>query len=429
MKTLLNGLAWCIALLAAPTPQAATEIRVWHALSAHNQAVFEILIAQFNQSQNQIKVVPSGHASLQAIEAALDRTAPRQAPHLVQLEEPRTRNGMPKRADIQPLYRLLDRTPIQDTRWFVSRQHSYARDAQGRLLAFPYMMEIPVMFYNLDAFQRAGLAPRPERAWDRLQGQLVALANNGSRHCPLTTDKLVSMHLENLAAVNNQLYTSGENGIAQPNGQHPAFLFDTAYVRHLSLMISWVRNELLVHPEFSPQAVTRFAQGECAVLITQSSHLGALLQQPSLRFAVSGLPYYPQLTQHPGNPFVSGSALWSVRGHPASQNKAAATFLGWLAQTDQAAHWYQNTGFLPLTHAAFKHTSADDYAPRAQWRSLIQAYADKPSRLHRGFRVNNYAQIRHMFQDTLDRALRGEQAAVTALRTASVQAGKIMRQR
>jgi len=429
MKSLWRCLLGCIALTTAPILHAASEIRVWHALNTHNRVVFEDLIAQFNQSQKRIKVVLRGYANFQALETALDKTAAKQAPHLVQLEEPRTRNGMPKRTDIQPLYRLLARAPIQDQHGFVSRQHTHARDAQGRLLAFPYMMEVPVMFYNLDAFKKAGLAPQPERAWDQLQTQLVTLANNGSRHCPLITDQLVSLHLENLAAVNNQLYTSGENGIGQPQGQHPTFLFNTPYVRHLSLMISWVRNELLVHPQFSLRAVARFTQGECAVLITHSGQLGTLRQQPSLHFAVAGLPYYPSLTQNPAPPFVSGSALWSVRGHAAGANQATAAFLDWLAQAKQAAHWHQNTGFLPLTHAAFQRTPKSYYAPLAQWKSLIQAYARPPARLHRGFRVHNYPQIRRLFQDTLDRTLRGEQAAVTALRTASAQAGKIMRQR
>jgi len=430
MRSLIKFFACLLTCCIPAALHAATEIQVWHALNAHNQAVFENLVAQFNQNQRDVHVLVKRYAHPAALEDALDRVAASKTqtlPHLVQLEEPRTRDGMPKRADVQPLYRLLDRYPIQNQRWFVSRQHSYARDVQGRLLAFPFMMEVPVMFYRPDAFHKAGLAPRPARAWDQLQAQLVTLANNGSRDCPLITDQLVSMNLENLAAVNNQLYTSGNNGIGQPGGQHPTFLFDVAYVRHLSLMISWVRNELMVHPQFSPQAVARFTRGECAVLITHSGQLGGMAQH--LRFGISGLPYYPQLTRHPGNPFVSGSALWAMRGHTPQEDRATVNLLGWLAQPAQAAHWHQNTGFLPLTHDAFKRTPADYYAPLGQWRSLIQVYANNPSPLHRGFRVNNYPQIRRMFQQTLDRALRGEQAAMTALRLASTQAHEIMRQR
>jgi len=38
-------------------------------------------------------------------------------------------------------------------------------------------------------------------------------------------------------------------------------------------MISWMRNELMVHPAFSLKAVERFTQGECAVLIRISEKL------------------------------------------------------------------------------------------------------------------------------------------------------------
>jgi len=168
------GLVWrlckpfrlCLVLLLAAPVHAATDIQIWHTLNAHNQGVFERLIAQFNQSQKEIRITSNRYERAQALEAALDQT--RQPPHLVQLEEPHEPGGMPKRSDIQPLYRLLDRYPVQDQDWFVSRQYSYARDTQGRLLAFPFMMEIPVMLYNLDAFAKAGLVPLPDRAWDQV---------------------------------------------------------------------------------------------------------------------------------------------------------------------------------------------------------------------------------------------------------------------
>jgi len=415
---------WVLALVLSASAQAATEVRLWHALSAANQVVLDQLLKQFNKSQKDVKVVASRYDSTDALEAALNQA--KTPPHLVQLEEPRTRDGMPKRADIQPLYRVLERYPIADQDWFVARQYSAARDAQGRLLAFPLMLEVPVMIYNQDAFARAGLAPAPARAWDALQGQLVTLANNGSRHCPLITDQVVSLNLENLAAVNNLLYTSNDNGLgAAPD---PTFLFDVAYVRHLSLMISWVRSELLVRPEVSVNAVERFAAGECAVLITDSGSLGSLLQNKQLHFGVTGLPYYPQLTKSPGNPFVGGSALWLTRGHAAAEDKAVSAFLGWLAQAPQTVMWHQNTGFLPLTVAGFQATPPAYYTALGQWRELIGVYSRSPARLARGFRVNNYPTIRRMFRETLDKSLGGDQPATTALRSASTRASQIMRQ-
>jgi len=416
---------WVLALVFTASAQAASEVRLWHALSPHNQAVLDQLVTQFNKSQKDIKLSASRYASTDALEAALNQT--KTPPHLVQLDEPRTRDGSPKRADIQPLYRLLERYPIQDQDWFVARQYSAARDAQGRLLAFPLMLEVPVMLYNQDAFARAGVRQPPNRAWSALQAELVTLANNGSRQCPLISDQVVSVNLENLAAVNNLLYTSDDNGM-RAGAKDATFAFDVAYVRHLSMMISWVRSELMVRPQFSVNAVERFAQGECAVLITDSGSLGALLQQKNLHFSVVGLPYYPQLTPKPGNPFVSGGALWSVRGHPAAEEQAVSTVLGWLAQAPQAAFWHQNTGFLPLTDKAFAATPAPYYAALGQWRALIQVYTRNPERLNRGFRVHNYPAIRRMFRETLDRSLSGDQPAMMALRSAQTRASQIMRQ-
>src|SRR3546814_6505646 len=104
-------------------------------------------------------------------------------------------------------------------------QNTFARDSKGRLVAFPYMVDVPVMYYNVDAFKKADLKPAvPRRAWSGLQDQLVTLANNGSRNCPLTSDQPVSINLENLAAVNNQLYATNDNGLKGKS--KPAFSFD-----------------------------------------------------------------------------------------------------------------------------------------------------------------------------------------------------------
>src|SRR5690606_4275983 len=159
-----------------------------------------------------------------------------------------------------------------------------------------------------------------------------------------------SINLENLAAVNRQPYISDSNGLKGKG--NPAFLFDVVYVRHLSMMISWVRSELMVKPEFNGAATQRFAKGECAVLLSMSGHMGEFLANSKLNFGVSGLPYYPEVTKQPGNPFLSGSALWVIAGQPKEADNATAKFLSYLAQPKQAAGWFQDTGYLPLTKQA-----------------------------------------------------------------------------
>lgn len=296
-------------------------------------------------------------------------------------------------------------------------------DSNGRLLALPLMAEIPVMFYNTDAFEKASIdGGKPSRAWNELQGQLVQVANNATRRCPIASDQPVSINLENLAAVNKQFYPGGA-------GQQQGFNFDSLYVRHLSTMISWVRSEILTPPEFNEIAAQRFAQGECGTLLSNSGNLGYFLDQEGLNFSLAGLPYYPQVAQEPGNPFVTGSGLWATGGHDAAKDEATAAFITWLAEPKQAASWYEKTGFLPLTKQAFESVGEQYYAPIGEWKEIVSVYGQAPEATTRGFKVNNYHLIRAMFNQTLEEALNGQQTAISALESAANQANKLMAQR
>ncbi|HLV29699.1 MAG TPA: extracellular solute-binding protein [Burkholderiaceae bacterium] len=426
--TRVRVLAWASAAVAMSVTfgASATDIRVWHALPSHNAKVFESLVSEFNRSQSDVTVRLKAFKSTEDIEKAIASAKKRDdKPHIAQLDENRAPVGG-ERSYVQPLHALLATHPIKNAKWFLSGENAFARDSKGRMLGLPYMAEVPVMYYNIDAFKKAKLTPKPERSWIGLQGQLVELANNGSRSCPVTSDQPVSINLENLAAVNKQPYLSEGNGL-KGRGT-PTFLFDVMYVRHLSMMISWVRSELMVKPEYNEVATRRFAQGECAVLLSHSGNLGEFRSSSKVNFAVAGLPYYPEVTKEPGNPFLSGSALWVISGQSKEADNASASFLSFLAQPKQAARWHQETGYLPLTQQAFEETSKSYYQKLGQWSNLIAAYAGTPGEASRGFRVKNYPEIRDMFHKQIVEALAGNKPAMPALKTASTEAGKIMKQ-
>jgi len=427
MPKAVGSAAVAVALAVATSSAWATDITVWHALNSHNASVFEELVKRFNRQNGEVSVRLESFNSPEVLESKFDSTAKGQTPNLVQLDARRSPDAHDGHNNVKPLHTLSAKHAIKDIKWFVHPENGFARDDKGRLMAFPYMAEVPVMFYNVAAFKKAGLQPaQPLRAWSDLQGQLVDLANKATRTCPATSDQPVSINLENLAAVNNQYFTSNQNGKAKGT---PSFAFDTVYVRHLSLMISWVRSELMVRPEFDSSATVRFGNNECSVLLSESGNLGAFRDIRALEFGVSGLPYYPQVTKQPGNPFVDGAALWLTDGQSAAQEEAAVQFLAWLAQPDNAATWYQETGFLPLTEQAFAGTDNNYYKNLGDWRNLVAVYNQKPAITASSFKIKNYPKIRAMFHEKLQRALNGEQSAPTMLNNASAQAAQLMREK
>ncbi|HRL21641.1 MAG TPA: extracellular solute-binding protein [Alcaligenes sp.] len=422
LATAVGGSA---ALLYGSAALAAVDIQVWTALNPHNQAEFEKLVKDFNRSQKDVKVEVKAHDSDTSLDQALRAVSGAQLPNLVQLGEMSGLDEVADRPYILPMHTLLAKENLSNVSWFLA-SNSFVRNGRGQLQGFPYMAEIPVMYYNTESFNKAKLEPAaPSRVWLDLQGQLVQLANNGSRRCPLTSDQSVSINLENLAAVNNQIY-----GLApgpKVKGK-VGFDFDLMYIRHLSMMVSWVKSELMVKPEMLPQSPQRFAKGECAVMFSNSGHIGEYNATRGLKFAVTGLPYYPEVTQTPGKPFVTGGALWATKGHAADQNRATARFVSWLAQPENATRWYQQTGFLPLSREAFNATGSDYYSDKGDWQHLVGAYGSGASGTAKG-NFRNYRQIRAVFNQSLESALDGKQPATTALRTAAAEANRLVAQR
>lgn len=411
------------ALLFGSTALAAVDIQVWTALNSHNQDEFERLVRDFNRSQSDVKVSVKAHDTEASLEQVMQ--AGKDLPNLVQLGEMSGLDEVADRSYIMPMHTLLAREKMDNVSWFLA-SNSFVRNGRGQLQGFPYMAEIPVMYYNLEAFDKAKIEPPvPSRVWLDLQAQLVDLANKGSRRCPLTSDQSVSINLENLAAVNNQIY-----GLApgpKVKGK-VGFDFDVMYIRHLSMMISWVKSELMVKPGALPESPQRFAKGECAVMFSNSGHIGEYSDTRGLKYAVTGLPYYPEVTQTPGKPFVTGSALWAVKGHNAEQNQASARFISWLAQPENAARWYQKTGYLPVSREAFNATGSDYYKDKGDWMHLVGAYSSGTSGTAKG-NFRNYRQIRAVFNQSLESALDGQQPAMTALRTAATEANRLVAQK
>ncbi|OZI23506.1 glycerol-3-phosphate ABC transporter substrate-binding protein [Bordetella genomosp. 9] len=431
-----TGRVWIFgaALMAAGVAHAApVQIQVWHTMNDANKAEFEKLVKQYNKEQDAVEVSVRDFATPQALQqAATAAVTAKKAPNLIQLQDNHSPEVVAEYKAIKPLYELLAKYPIKDASWFLPSTSSFTRDSKGRLLAFPYMAEIPLMFYNISLYKKAGLDPnQPARTWQDLQGELLKLRDVADVECPYASSDQVEVHLENLAPINNQLYTSNGNGIEAIKGKPlpSALQFDILYMRHVSLMATWKRSLLLTQHTNDNTPDEAFAKGQCGVLTSGSGALGRLIAAKGLSFGVAPLPYYDQATKTPGKPFVSGSALWVMEGHPVAQDKATAEFLAWLSKPVVAAEWHQTTGFLPLTEGAFRASEVSFYNRIPGAQAVVSAMRAQTPVTARGFRVSNYERIEPVLSRELDEAFDGKTPPMTALNNAAAQARTIAQQR
>ena len=400
-----------------------TRIEIWHAMTGVHESEFNKIVRAYNSAQDKVEVDLKGFDNRTALQAAAQKAVAGQLakPDLVQIADNHSPDVIAQHKDILPLYQLLAKYPITDAAWFLPQTTSFVRDNKGRLLAFPFMAEVPIMFYNLEAYSRAGLNPqKPARTWAGLQADLLALRDKARVNCPYATSNEVEVHLENLAPVNNQLFLTPDNGLKTNKGV--TLNFNTLYMRHVALMVSWRRTELFTQNSNSNEASRDFIDGKCAVLTANSSEMADILDS-KVTFGVAPLPYYDQATKEPGAPFVSGSAFWAVAGQSPARNKATADFLGYLAKPVIAANWHQKTGFLPLTDAAFRAADVSFYNRIPGAQSVVQSLKQSAGKNSaEGFRMRNYREVEKVLNKEWLLALDGQVSAMTALNTAKDQA-------
>ncbi len=409
-------------LCAAAAAQAAEEVRFWHAMSGPLGAELDRLVARFNASQDEVRVVTYFQGPYDAVMAddlALRKGTSR-APHIVQVQDAATADMMRSGAAL-PLWRVLQ----ADAARYLPAVAAYFSDEEGRLLALPFNISTPVLYYNRDAFREAKLDPaKPPRTWYEMPATLAALLESG-RGCALTTTWPSWVLMESMSAWHNQAFATHHNGMA---GGPARLAFNTRLmVRWISMLSSWRKSGYFTYSGRNEEAEARFVSGECALLTASSASDFRLRDAAQFDFGVAQLPYYDDFGDAPQNTLAGGSGLWLVAGLPQAEYRGAARFLAYLASIDVQAFWHQRTGFVPITEAAYELSRRQGfYRGHPEMEVAVrQLLAKPPTEDSRGIRLGGLRRIRGIINEELEAVWKGDKPPLEALDTA-VRRGNLL---
>src|ERR1700737_26506 len=169
---------------------AATEIQFWHAMEAALGERVNDIAAQFNASQSDYKIVPAFKGSYdQTLAAGIAAYRSGNAPAILQVYEVGTATMMQATKAIVPVSEVFKQAgvPLAE-KACVPPIASYYSDAKtGHLVSMPFNSSTPVLYYNKDAFKKAGLDPnQPPKTWDEVATDAAKLKAAGMS-CGFTT--------------------------------------------------------------------------------------------------------------------------------------------------------------------------------------------------------------------------------------------------
>jgi sn-glycerol 3-phosphate transport system substrate-binding protein len=404
----MNVRRLCIAIaatcaFAAAHAHAATEIHWWHSMNGTLGEKAGELAARFNAAQKDYVVLPVFKGSYdESVAAALAAQHGGGAPHIVQVPGAGSAGMLAGRKTVLPAWEVMKQAGEKfNAGDYLPAVASSYTDAQNRMLSLPFNSATAVLYYNKDAFRKAGLDPAsPPKTWDELQEVIIKVRDAGLP-CGYTSGWQSWVQLENMHAWHNQEFATKSNG----HGGHDARLVfnNQLMMRHIAKLSSWMKSELFTYYGRQDQAELKFVRGECGTLTSSSATFADLKRSAKFDFGVAQLPYYEDFKGAPQNTLIRGTSLWVMAGRKPAEYKGVAKFFSFVSSPAVQADWQQSTGYMPITTAAYELSRQQGYyAANPGTDIAIQQLLKHPTRESKGIRLGHFEQIRARIDEELE---------------------------
>jgi sn-glycerol 3-phosphate transport system substrate-binding protein len=409
---------------------ATTNIQWWHAMSGELGRQLEKLAADFNASQSDYRIVPNYKGNYtETVTAAIFAFRSRSQPAIVQVNEIATATMMAARGAIYPVFELMrDESEAFSPAAYLPAVTGYYSDVSGNMLSFPFNASTPILYYNKDQFRAAGLDPEAApKTWPEVGAAAKRLRAAGAP-CGLTTSWPSWINVENFSAFHNLPISTRANGFggldAELNFNNPVM------VRHIAQLAEWQLAKVFDYSGRATTAEPRFQKGECGIFLGSSATRADIKANSKFDVGYGMLPYWPDVAGAPQNTIIGGATLWVLRDRPRAEYKGVAKFFGFLSKPEIQAAWHQNTGYLPITRAAFDLTRAQGFYDRNPGTAIsIEQMTEKtPTENSRGVRLGSFVLIRDVIDDELEQAFSGKKSAQGALDSAVERGNRMLRQ-
>ncbi len=422
--------AAALAVALASPAQAVTEIQWWHAMSGQLGKQLERLAADFNGSQSEYRIVPSYKGSYtETVTASIFAFRSRSQPAIVQVNEIATATMMAARGAIYPVFELMreQAEPFSPSAYLPAVTGYYA-DVAGNMLSFPFNASTPILYYNKALFRAAGLDPEvPPKTWPEIGAAAKRLRATGAA-CGLTTSWPSWINVENFSAFHNLPMSTRANGFG---GLDTELAFNSpVMVRHVAQLAEWQTTKAFDYSGRGQSAEPRFQKGECAIFIGSSATRADILANSKFEIGYGMMPYWPDVAGAPQNSIIGGATLWVLRDRPHAEYAGVAKFFAFLSKPEVQAAWHQNTGYLPVTRAAFDLTRAQGFYDRNPGTaiSIEQITMKPPTESSRGVRLGSFVLIRDAIEDELELVFAGKKSAQAGLDAAVERGNRLLRQ-
>jgi sn-glycerol 3-phosphate transport system substrate-binding protein len=334
-------------------PDKPVEIVMWHSMNRANDEALQRLVAKFEAANPDIQVKLVNQTSYDdtftKYRAGLSTG---DLPDVVQLKDTELQ-GMIDSKSVLPIQACVkaDRYDLSD---YVERPIDYYT-VDKTLWGMPFNVSNPVLYYNKQAFQKAGLDPnQPPKTLDEVRAAAQKLVDTGTTKFGYAV-KLDPWYLEQWLSKAGLPYVNNGNGRQERASK---VVFDNKTGEEIFTWLDdMVDDKLALNtgaPEGNFDNLLAIGAGNAAMTIESGAQLGTILQVlgsgqfPNVTIGVAPMPG----PTGKGGVLVGGAALYMPVKSPPEKQAAAWKLIKFLNEPENQAEWSVATGYVPIRKSA-----------------------------------------------------------------------------
>ena len=410
--------------------EAPCTITIWHSMPSLAEGVIERMADEFNASQSQYKVELIFQGSYaESLNKLIASIGSGDVPAAIQLADVSTQI-MVDSQEVTPVQDFVDAEDFDLSDFEPKAIDYYTLD--GKLYAMPFNLSGPLLYYDRQAFEDAGLDPdQPPRTLEELRAASEALVArpNAPANAKALSIEVSAWFFEEMLAKSGALYVNNDNG---RDGRATEAMFDGTEGKEI---FQWwdemVADGLAYNAPDTTDAMLKLASGETSMAIASTAALrGAIAalaifgRDPSQYDAAA----MPGPEGEGGGIALGGAAFWVLERPSDDVQRGAWEFLKFASGTEQQARWHADTGYFPSRISSLDEPVAVQTREEfPQFEVALDQLHDSPdTTATAGALVGPFSEVRDVLSQALEQVLAGAKDPDSALEDAADQATGII---
>lgn len=406
---------------------AETEITWWHAMGGALGETVNQIAADFNAAQDDYTITPVFKGTYEeTLTAGIAAFRAGEQPNILQVFDAGAATVIGAKGATVPVQDLLEASGADfDIEDYISGVRYFYADSDGKMIGMPFNSSSPIMYYNVDALAKAGVTP--PKTWEEFQS-VTAPALKDAGYVALAQSHLPWIFTENFMSRHNLPFATNANGYDGVDGTE--ILVNVEPIKaHFKAVKEWQDQGYFGwYGTGWSDNQNQFQDGKVAIWLGSSGSFGGLskLDLP-FEFSATYLPYWEAVTTEPKQTFIGGASLFAMAGKSAVENEATAAFFEFLTAPETQYFWHRETGYVPITEAAYQMAKADGHYERMPAAEVGIQQLSLPAGEHtKGYRMGFYVQIRDVMNREYGRILTGETTVDEAFATIEKEANALL---